>query len=118
MYKMVELGTIININTIKQEIDQDQELNRLDDTSRDINPYRELIVNNAEKVDTILSQMEQWSILGNVVNYVQYDRYPKTLYNLNITPINKENFKRKPNTEEERQMLELDFVEIPEKLKR
>ena len=34
---------------LKQEIEQDGELNRLDDTSRDINPYRELIVNNAEK---------------------------------------------------------------------
>ena len=42
---------------LKQEIDQDQELNRLYDTSWDVNPYRELIVNNAEKVDTILSQM-------------------------------------------------------------
>ena len=48
----------------------------------DINPYRELIVNNAEKVNTILSQIEQWSILSNIVNYVQYDRYPKDFYNL------------------------------------
>ena len=39
--KKVESGTIININTLKQEIDQDEELNRLDDTSGDINPYRE-----------------------------------------------------------------------------
>ena len=47
MYKKVELGTIININTIWQKIDQDQEFKRLDDTGRHINPYRELIVNNA-----------------------------------------------------------------------
>ena len=59
MHKKVESGNIINRSTIKQDIDQDQELKRLDDTSGDINPYRELIVNNAEKVDTILSQMEQ-----------------------------------------------------------
>ena len=43
---------------MKQELDHDWELNRLDDKNRDINPYRELIVNNAEKTDTILSQME------------------------------------------------------------
>ena len=49
IYKKVELGDIINTSTMKQEIDQDWELNRLDDTSRDINPYRELILNNAEK---------------------------------------------------------------------
>ena len=44
IYKKVELGDIINISTMKQEIDQDQELNRLDDTGRGINSYRELIV--------------------------------------------------------------------------
>ena len=26
--------------------------------------------------------MEQWLILSNVVNYVQYDRNPKDFYNL------------------------------------
>ena len=71
IYKKVELGNMIKIGTIKQEIDQDQEWNRLDDTSGDINCYRELIVNNTEKLDTILSQMEQWSILSNMVNYIQ-----------------------------------------------
>ena len=31
IYKKVELGDIINISTMKQEIDQDQELNKMDD---------------------------------------------------------------------------------------
>ena len=82
IYKKVELGNKINVATIKQEIDQDQELDRLDDSSGDINPYRELVVNNPEKVDTILTQMKQWSILSNVVNYIQYDRHSKSFYNL------------------------------------
>ena len=42
VYKKIESGNIINISTLKQEINQDRELNRLDDTSADINPYREL----------------------------------------------------------------------------
>ena len=54
---------MININKLKQEIEQDRELSKLEDTSRNINPYRELIVNNAEKIETFLSQMEQWSVL-------------------------------------------------------
>ena len=58
IYKKVESGNIININTLKQEIEQDQELNKLDDISGDINPYRESIVNNTEKIETVLSQME------------------------------------------------------------
>ena len=28
--------------------------------------------------------MEQWLILSNVVNYVQYDRNPKSFYDLNV----------------------------------
>ena len=115
IYKKVEMGNVINIDTIKQEIDQDWDLNRLDDTSGDINPYWELIVNNTEKVDTILSQMEQWSILSNVVNFIQYN--PKNSHNLDIKAVNQRNHKRRPNTKEERQMLELDFGDMPDKLK-
>ena len=51
---------------LRQEIDQDIELDKMDNTSGDENPYRELIVNNAGKIETTLSQMEQWSILRNV----------------------------------------------------
>ena len=28
--------------------------------------------------------MEQWSILNNVVNYVQYDRHPRNFYDLDV----------------------------------
>ena len=55
--------------------------------------------------------------MNNVVNYVQYDRYPKSFYYLNIRAIIKGNVKRKPNTEEERQILELNFGDMPEKLR-
>ena len=79
MYKKVELGVVINTDTIKQEMDQD--IDRIDDTNGKINQYCEIIVNKAERDNTILSQMGQWSILSNVVNYIQYDRYPKNFYN-------------------------------------
>ena len=53
VYKKVESRNINDINTLKQEIEQDQELSKLDDTSRGINPYRKLIVNSAEKIETV-----------------------------------------------------------------
>ena len=115
--KEVELGNMININKLKQEIEQDWELSKLDDTGGEVNPYRELIVNDAEKIETVLSQREQWSILSNVVNYIQYDRHPKNFHNLNISTVNKEKYKRKSNIEEERHVLELDFGNTPKKLK-
>ena len=48
--------------------------------------------------------MEQWSILSNIVNYIQHDRHPKNFYNLNIRAVNKEKYKGKCNTEEARQI--------------
>ena len=73
----VELGSLINKQTIKEEIDLDVELDRIDDDNGDENPYKELIGNNAIKIKSALSQMEQWSILSNVINYVQYSKNPR-----------------------------------------
>ena len=42
----------------------------MDDNSGDENPYKELIINNAYRVENVLPQMEQWSILSNIINYV------------------------------------------------
>ena len=74
------------------------------------NPYKELIVNNAEKVEPLMTQMEQWSILSNVLNYIQY---PKTCHSLSINAVNK----HKINTKEEGDIVELDFGVMPEVLK-
>ena len=80
VYKKVESGSIINTDTLQQEIEQEQELNRIDDTTRDVNPYKEFIITNAEKTEPILTQMDQWSILSNVFNYMQYDKHPKNYH--------------------------------------
>ena len=84
----VELGSLINKNTIKEEIDSDAELDKIDNNSRDENLYRELIVNNVSKTENTLSQMEQWSIPSNVINYVQYSKAPKYFHDVTIKPIN------------------------------
>ena len=74
IYKKVELGSLINKNTIKEESDSDAELDKIDNNSTDKNPYKELIVNNMSKIENALSQMEQWCILSNIINYVQYSK--------------------------------------------
>ena len=60
----------------------------MDYNSGDKNPYRELIVNNASKIENTLSQMEQWSIFSNVINYVQYSKNPKDFHAMTIIPVN------------------------------
>ena len=87
IYRKVELGSLINKNTMKEEIDV--ELDKIEDNSGDENPYRELIINYAGKIENTLSQMEQWSILSNVINYVQYRKKPKNFHTMLIKPRNK-----------------------------
>ena len=95
-----------------QEIEQERELGRIDDTSREINPYKELPVNKVEKIEPILTQIEQWSILSNTLKYIQYDWHQKNYHNLSISAINK--YRKAPCTKEEEQkhMLELDFGQM------
>ena len=107
IYKKVETGEIINTDTIQQEIEWKEQLNRIDDTNGKINPYQELIVNNAERVDPLMTQMEQWSILSNTLNYVQHDRYYTSNHTLDIKMVNK--YKNKLDTRKEEESVELDF---------
>ena len=51
VYKKVEMGETINVDTIQQEIEQEKQLNTMDDGNGEINSYRELIVNNVEKLE-------------------------------------------------------------------
>ena len=67
-----------------------------------------MIVNNAEKIEPLLTQMKQWSILSNTLNYIRYDRYPKNYHSLSISAVNK--CRKNPTSkEEERNMSEVDF---------
>ena len=54
------MGETINSDTIQQEMQQEKQLNRMDDRNGEINPYRELSINNAEKIEPPITEMEQW----------------------------------------------------------
>ena len=112
IYKKVETGEIINTDMIQQEIEQEKQPDRIDDTSRETNPYRELIVNNAEKIEQIMTQMEQWSILSNVLNYVQHNRFNSMNHTLDVKAMNR--YKSKPDAD--REFEELNFGTTPQKL--
>ena len=110
VYKKAELGEMINTGTLQQELEHERQLNRIDDTNGERNPYEELIVNNAEKIEPLLAQMEQWLILSNTLNYIQYDRHPKNYHNLGINAVNK--YRNTLDAKVERDIIELDFGPI------
>ena len=58
---------------------------------------------------TSSSQIEQWSILSNVVNYVQYNRHPKVFYNLDIRAVDQKRNKKLYNKEEGKTNIPVGF---------
>ena len=111
IYKKVETGEVINTDTI-QEIEQEKQLGKIDDTSRETNPYKELVVNNAEKIEPLMTQMEQWSILSNILNYVQHSRFNSMNHTQDVKAMNK--YKSKLNVD--REFAELDYGTMPQRL--
>ena len=81
--KNVEYNRMVNAEMIKQELEDDR-LNKDNVDKEEENQYWKIIINDFDRNDIIISQIEQWSILGNIDNYVQYDRKPKDLYNLEV----------------------------------
>ena len=77
---------MINKNTVKEELDTDAELDKMDNNNGDENPCRDLVVINADRVEMSYSPMEQWSILSNVINYVQHSRIPLNFHFVMIKP--------------------------------
>ena len=61
-----------------------------------------------------MTQIEQWSILSNILNYVQHGKFHSIRHTLDIRAVNK--YKHKLNTERDREFRELDFGTMPLKL--
>ena len=80
---------------MQQELEQERQLDRIDDTNGETNPYKELIVNNAEKLEPLMTQMEP----------------PKNYHSLSINAVNK--YKNSFDTGKERDVVELDFGFMP-----
>ena len=104
---------MINTDTIEQETEHEKQLSNIDDTNGEINPYQEFTVNNMEKIDPLMTQMEQWSIMSNIINYVQHSRFHSMKDALDIKAVHK--YKHKPSTDD-REFKELDLGIIPQKL--
>ena len=59
------------------------------------------------KIEPLLVQMEQWSILSNMPNDIQYDKHPKNFDNLGINAVNI--CKNCSDAKEKIDMIEVDF---------
>ena len=94
-------------------MEQEEQQSEIDDTNGETNPFQELVVNNAEKIEPLMTQMEQCSILSYILNYVQHSRLHSMKHTVDIKAMNK--CKHRPNTED-REFRELDLGTTPQKL--
>ena len=83
----------------------------MDDNNGDKNPYRDLVVNNADRVELSYSPHKQWSILSNVINYVQHSRNPFNFHFVTVKPVK---FSKTVKTKDRSEMLlSVNLIESP-----
>ena len=69
-------------------------------------------------MDSATSQMEQWSILNNVINYVQYSKNPKDFHAMTIKPVNNKRLNSISKDKNEDDMsLRVDLTDAPNESK-
>ena len=66
VYKKVEEGGVINVNTLKKELEQD--LDREDD-----DPYKRVVLNKVYREESKMPQFEDWSIFTDQIKCIQHD---------------------------------------------
>ena len=76
VYKKVEEGKVINVNTMKHELEQD--LDRKDD-----NPYKRVILNKVYKGEDKTPQMGNWSIFSDNIRCGQHNEKTPNRLDLN-----------------------------------
>ena len=73
IYKKVEMDKIIKVETMKQEIEDDRVTrHRLKEEKNEIEsyPYQMTILNKTSRDDTEIEQMINWSILNDLIKYI------------------------------------------------
>ena len=113
VYKKVEQGSIINTETMKQEIEQKKLTER--DREND-NPYKKAILNKFYWDKDKTTQMKNWSILSDNVRYIKHDEKSKTPHKLDISTLDYHQHKELYHKlkGEKSHMLDVDFGIDPE----
>ena len=101
IYKKVEMDKIINIETMNQEIEDDKVTrNRLKEEEDDTesNPYQMAILNNTFKNDNKTVQMINWSILSDLIKYIDVSSCSDMIPSLTVKPLDYKQHKRLYNS--------------------
>ena len=94
VYKMVEMDKVINIETTKQELeDNKMTRNRLkEEDNTATNPYQMAILNKVSRDDIKTEQMIHWSILSDLIKFI--DESSDIFPSLTVKPLDYQQHKR------------------------
>ena len=101
IYKKVEMDKIINVDTLKQEIEDDRVTrNGLKEEEEEIesNPYQMAILNKTSRDDTKIEQMINWSIPSDSIKYIDGSSCSDMTPNLTVKPLDYRKHKRLYNS--------------------
>ena len=101
IYKKVELDKIINIETIKQEIEENKVTrNRFKEEEDDTetNPYQMAILNKAFRNHMRTEQMINWSIINDLIKYIDRSSCSDIIPRLTVKPLDYKQHKRLYNS--------------------
>ena len=118
IYKKVEQGRDLNTETMKQEMEEEK-VTEIILNGENENPYQKVVLNNEYKEENKTAHIENWSILGDNIRYVQHDESSKTTCNLDMKTLDHQQHKR-PYLNmkgEESQTRDVDFGSSPERMR-
>ena len=102
IYKKVEADKIINIETMKQEMEDDRVTrNRFKEEEEgeiESNPYQVAILHKTPRDDTKIEQMINWSIVSDLIKYADGSSCSDTIPGLTVRPIDYGKHKRLYNS--------------------
>ena len=110
-----EQGNNLNIETMKQEIEQEK-LAKTETNRESDNLPQKVVLNKVYRDENKTMQMDNLSILSNNVRYIQHDENSKTPHSLDINTLDYHQYKRLYNSLKggESHMLDVDFGSNPE----
>ena len=102
IYKKVEADKIINIETMKQEMEDDRVTrNRFKEEEEgeiESNPYQVAILHKTPRDDTKIEQMINWSIVSDLIKYADESSCSDTIPGLTVRPLDYGKHKRLYNS--------------------
>ena len=113
IYKKVEMDKPINIETMKQELEDDKVTrNRLkeEEDESESNSYQMAILNKKSRDDANVEQMINWSIFSDLIKYIDVGSCSDTIPSLTVISLDDKKHKRLYNSLKIDEDLTVDII--------